>query len=197
MMKSITFKETASNKIYADYIKRVKRMTKRLPSEDQQDILMEFNSHIFESMQLETSNSEIEQLLDVIESLGQPEEVLLQTVASKKLDQATKTFNPIHVFKAIVLNISNGIAYTFFAILYILLFGFVFVIGAKIVNPEEVGLFFKSGSLFVLGSIDEASRQDPAVTELLGNLFVPVMIAISVGLYFLITLLLRLKRKKN
>jgi len=51
-MKAIEFKLSASSKIYADYMKRMKKMISSLPKEDQEDILMEFNSHIYESTNL-------------------------------------------------------------------------------------------------------------------------------------------------
>ncbi|TVZ25831.1 putative membrane protein [Gillisia sp. Hel_I_86] len=194
-MKVLGFQQSASQKIYTDYINRIKRTTTTLAKEDRQDVLMEFNSHIYEGMQRHSGDNEVDNLLNVIENLGAPEEVLKPLVAEKKLQQATKTFNPVHVFKALVLNITNGLAYIVFAFLYIMLFGFLFVIGAKIFNPDKVGLFFKEGAFFVLGSINSESRQTQGVEEVLGNWFIPVMSLVTIILYVLITLLLRLKRR--
>lgn len=126
-MKPIVFKQTASQKIYNDYINRIKRTISPLSKEDWEDILMEFNSHIFEGLKRSVEDSEVDNLLDVLEKLGAPEEVLKPLVAERKLNQATRTFNPLHVFKALVLNISNGIVYVFFALLYLILFGFIFL----------------------------------------------------------------------
>jgi hypothetical protein len=156
---------------------------------------MEFNSHIFEDIQKKSGINEIDLLLDILEKLGIPEEVLKPFVADKKLEQATKTFNPIHVFKALVLNFTNGISYIIFFILYLFLFGFVFLIGAKIVNPAEVGLYSRDASFFVLGISSEAKQS--GVSELLGNWFIPVMLVLTVAFYFLITLLLKLKKTIN
>lgn len=194
-MKALDFQQSASQKIYTDYINRIKRTTAPLAKEDRQDVLMEFNSHIYEGMQRNSGGNEVDRLLDVIENLGPPEEVLKPLVAEKKLQQATKTFNPVHVFKALILNITNGLAYIVFTILYIMLFGFLFVIGAKIFNPDKVGLFIKEDTFFVLGLINAESRQTQGVEEVLGNWFIPVMILVTLILYVLITLLLRLKRR--
>jgi len=182
-MKAIEFKLSASEKIYANYMKRMEKMIATLPKEDQEDILMEFNSHIYEASQKSNRDNEVDDLMDVIEKLGSPEEVLKPMVAERKLVQATKSFNPLHVFKAIVMNIGNGIAYIFFAMLYLLLGGFVFMIFAKLINPDNVGIFFKDGSFMALGSIDAESLEKYNYTEVLGHWFIPVMILVSVAWY--------------
>lgn len=189
-MKNIKFQHKASQKLYDNYIKRIKKQIAILPKEDQLDLLMEFNSHIFESSQKKKNTSETENLIDVLDKLGNPEEVLKSTVAEKKLVQATRTFNPVHIFKALVLNIANGVSYLFFSILYLFLLAFGFVIFQKIINPSKVGLFFEKGQFAVLGK-----TSDPTATEVLGNWFIPVMIICAVALYFMITLLLKLKQK--
>jgi hypothetical protein len=80
-------------------MKRVIKSTNSLSTENQNDIYMEINSHIYESLQNKKNENEIELTLDIIERLGIPEEVLKPLVADKKLEQATKTFNPIHILK--------------------------------------------------------------------------------------------------
>jgi uncharacterized membrane protein len=97
-----------------------------LPPKDQQEVLLELNSHIYEGLKHKTQQSEIDRLLDILEKLGEPEEVLKPLVADKKIEQATSTFNPIHLAKALFLNISNGVSYVFLILLYLSLFGFVF-----------------------------------------------------------------------
>lgn len=196
-MKPIEFKLSASQKIYADYIKRIKKMSATLPNEDRQELLMEFNSHIYEATAESTKEAEVDKLMDVIEKLGSPEEVLKPMIAERKLYQASKTFNPLHVFKAIALNIGNGIAYFFFAIMYLLLGGFIFTIFAKITNPEEVGLFFNDGKFQALGAMDIDSINNSGSYEVLGNWYIPVMIIVSLLWYLFTTFLLRFMRTKN
>ena len=196
-IKEIQFQETASKRIYTSYMNRLKRSTRTLSKDDQQEVLLEFNSHIYEGMFRKNQDSEIEKLLDVIEKLGAPEEVLKPLIADKKLEEATRTFNPIHLFKALVLNIGNGISYLFFIILYLCLFGFLFLIYAKITKPDQVGLFFKNNSFMTLGRLNTAYIENPNISEVLGNWFIPAMILSIIISYFLITLLLKLKRSIN
>ncbi len=193
-MKELEFSDKNTTQLYRDYMNRVRRMIKTLPAEDQKDLIMEFNSHIYESMQKRPAGSEIDGLLEIIERLGAPEETLISFVADKKLDQATKTFNPLHVAKALLLNLSNGISYVIFSVLYLFLFAFLFLIVAKLVFPENVGLFYGEKD-FYLGMISPSVMDSSSVTEYLGGWFIPVMILCSVVLYFIITLLLKLKNQ--
>ena len=187
-MKQLEFKQQAAQRIYEDYIKRINRSIASLSRADQQDIQLEFNSHIFESMQGSTLESEIDSLLDVLQKLGAPEEVLPQLVADKKLEQATRTFNPAHIFKALALNISNGISYTIFIILYLILGVGVFSVGAKIFYPNKVGFYIYETGGWSIGIGENTG------TEVLGNWFIPVMLGALLVLYILTTLMLRLIR---
>ena len=195
-MKQIQFTNKTAQKIYDDYISRIKRTTAPLNKEDTEEILMELNSHIYEGMMNKPQKSEIENLVNITEKLGAPEEILKPLIAQKKLEQATKTFNPTHIMKALILNISNGFVYVFFALLYLMLFGFVFLIIEKIKNPDHVGLFFKNGNFHLLGTRNPASLNELGLTEVLGNWFIPAMLLSIIVLYILITLLLGLKIKK-
>jgi hypothetical protein len=198
-IEDIKFEQKASQRIYSDYMKRIKKATASLSKISQDDIYMEFNSHIFEAIQHKSQANEIDSLLDIIEKLGAPEEVLKPLVADKKLEQATRTFNPVHVFKALILNFTNGISYVFFFVLYLFLFGFVFLIFAKIINPSLVGLHMKddSFSVFVLGIMSQEDKIKNHTHEVLGYWFIPAMLLAIVVFYFLITLLLIFKKSIN
>jgi hypothetical protein len=193
--KEIAFKDNSSNRIYQDYMLRVKHAIKLLNKENQHEILLEINSHIYESLNHHPENNkgEVEKLLDSLEKLGLPETFLKPLVAEKKLDEATKTFNPVKVAKAVVLNIGNGVSYIFFAIFYLLLFGFLFLIVAKITDPENVGLFYRPGKIFILGYYKDNGINHSAY-EQLGNWFIPLMAILTLVFYLLITLLLRVKK---
>ncbi len=194
-IENIKFNQPASKRVYNDYMKRVKKATRSLSTENQDDIYMELNSHIFEAIQHKDKTNEIDSLLDILEKLGPPEEVLKPLVADKKLEQATKTFNPIHVFKALVLNITNGISYIIFLVLYLMLFGFVFLIIAKLINPSGVGLFYRDSSFVVLGVASDKDLE--GLREILGFWFIPIMLFAIVLFYILITALLKLKKSLN
>ena len=192
-MKSIKFKSTTSQKIYDSYMSRIKRTTSVLNKADREEVLLEFNSHIFEASQSSNDISEEDILLNVLDKLGPPEEVLKPLIADKKLVEATKTLNPVSLFKALVLNLKNGISYIIFLLLYFSLFVFIYSIILKISNPKDVGLYFENGAFENLGTYTGYSSKD-GVVEVLGDWFIPVMIACTIVSFIFITLLLRLKQ---
>lgn len=186
--KRIDFEDKNAQRVYDNYIKSIKNVLKPILDKDRQEVLMEFNSHIYEYIQNNKSKSELNELLNAIDKLGSPEEVLKPLIADKLLEKATKSFNPIHIFKALSLNIANGVSYIIFLLLYLSLGSFVFLIFAKI-SDSTVGVYFKEGEFQVLGPVKDASGYQ----DVLGYWFIPVMILAIVTLYFLITLLLKLK----
>ena len=191
-MKTISFETTSAQKIYDRYLKRVNRTAAILNKEDRKDVMMEINSHIFEGLQ-RADHDEVSSLLDLLDSLGEPEDFLQPLVAEKKLVEATKTFNPKHIFQALVLNVTRGIRFIVFSILYLSLFIFIFLIFAKIFKPEQTGLYYKANELFVLGYTSSATEAD----EMLGFWFIPFCLVVCSLCYLLITLLLRWSNKKK
>lgn len=188
--KKIVFKNPEAQKVYDNYIKQILTATKLLNKEDQNDILMELNSHIYESKTKNSDeNQELNNLLNTLDKIGNPSEVLKPLIAEKKLNQATQTFNPIHIFQALVLNFSFGIIYIVFAMLYSFLFLFLILFIAKIFKPNNVGLFHRNGE-WSGGYITEPNIHQ---YDVLGNWFFPLIISIAIIFYILITLLLRLK----
>lgn len=189
--KELTFQNQQAERIYKDYIGRVKHSIKTLNSVNQNETLLEINSHIYEALQPSPTN-EIDNLLDVLQKLGNPEHFLKELVAEKKLQEAARSFNPLRILKALILNFGNGFSYIVFFILYVLLAGFIFMVYSKIVNPEQTGFFYTDATSWLLGISQNSNEHEK---ELLGNWFIPVIILLTIFFYVLITLLLRFKKK--
>lgn len=189
----IQFTNSNAQRVYKNYINSIKNVTKPLSQSDKNEILLEFNSHIYESLQNKGDKTELDTLLNSIDKLGAPEEILKPLIADKLLEKATKSFNPIDVFKALALNITNGISYIIFAILYLCLGGFIFLIFAKIINGDKVGMYAQNGKFQAIGMLSDSTHYQ----EILGNWFIPVMLMSIVVLYFIITLLLKIKKIIN
>lgn len=187
--KKIELKDKNAQRVYDNYINSIRNVLKPILDSDRQEVLMEFNSHIYEHLQDNKSKLEIDALLNAIEKLGSPEEVLKPLIADKLLEKATKSFNPIQILKALLLNITNGVSYIIFFLLYLSLGSFVFLIFAKLFN-SNVGMYFKEGKFQAIGFIKGGSNYQ----EVLGYWFIPVMILLTVTLFIIITLLLKFKK---
>lgn len=191
-MKLIEFKNNSAQRIYNDYILRCKKTIKSLSEPDKEECLLEINSHIYEYIQDNVANDELENLLNVLDRLGLPEETLKEYVAAKKIDQAVKTLNPKHLIQALYLNIRNGLIYIFLSILGLFLCCFLLLIVFKLIYPHNVGLFTGHGT-FMLGHTTAPEN----MTEILGNWFIPVMILTSALLYIIIVFILKILKKQN
>ena len=191
--KEIQFMDSNAQRVYRNYIQSIKNATKQLCAEDSLEILMEFNSHLYESIQIKNSKSEIDSLLNAIDELGVLEDVLKPLVADKMIDKATNSYKPTDIFKALYLNIGNGISYLIFTILYFLVGIFSLVILLEIFLGNGTGLFI-SDDIFFIGYTDD---NNILINEVLGNWFLPVMLLLNVVLYFIITVALKLKRSIN
>lgn len=190
--KKIELKDKNAQRVYDNYINSLRNVLKPILDSDKQEVLMEFNSHIYEHLQNNKSEIEIDVLLNTIDKLGAPEEVLKPLIADKLLEKATKSFNPIQILKALLLNITNGVSYIIFFLLYLSLGSFVFLIFAKLFN-SNVGMYYKEDKFQVLGFIKENADYQ----EVLGYWFIPAMLITIIIVYFIITLILKAVRILN
>lgn len=193
-MKNLEFSDKNADYLYNNYIGDVKRIISVLPKEEQEELLMEINSHIYESIQKNTSSSEVVSITETLKKLGNPHDSFSPIVADRKLSQATKTFNPLHIIDALSLNLSNGFIYALFSGLYILLFAFIFLIFAKLIYPSNTGLFIGENKIH-FGFISNISGE--STTEVLGYWFIPFILMVMTLTYIFITLLLKLKHASN
>src|SRR4051794_32895793 len=97
-----------AEKILRMYEKRVQHILRPLSEKDRLDIKMELDSHIYESMARYQKEDEVSTLLYALEKLGEPGDFLPGVVAERKLAQAGKSFNPVHIASALALNIGRG-----------------------------------------------------------------------------------------
>lgn len=191
-MKAIEFKDPASQRVYNSYIARCKRVVKILSVHDQEECLMEVNSYIYEYIN-DHHEDEMTGLLNILDRLGDPEITLREVVASKKIDQAIKTYNIKYLFQALFLNLRNGAAYILLAFMTVMLVTFPVLIVMKLITPSKTGIWVGPRTFF-LGIV---SNKPDGIREIAGNYFIPIVIVLSILLYLLIITILKAIRKKK
>jgi len=202
-MKAISFDTRSAQRVYNDYIQRCRKATSILSEKDKEDVLLEINSHIYEFLSANGTKDQLETLLNVLDRLGPPEETLKEIVASKKIGQATHTFNPKHLAQALALNLTNGVIYIILFVLFLFEIAFPILIILKLIYPDQVGLFINNNGAFQYGYVSEAGsggisvgfHSHAKVTELLGSWFIPVSLLIAVLIYLGIIFLLKIIKK--
>lgn len=190
-VQEIEFSQEAAEKLYDDYMYRIQKTTTSISKKYQEQVYVEFNIHIKRALKRTDDANELDALQGILEKLGDPEEVLKLFVADKQMERATKTFNPIHVFTALALNLKNGSSYTICFFLYLLLLGFIVLIPFKIMYPAKIGMHYSEGFYLFFGWSDKTNQT--GATELLGNWFIPAMLLLCTLTYLLITSLLKFK----
>jgi uncharacterized membrane protein len=66
----------AAEKIVADYLDKLKSHLKGMPESDQNEVLAEIRSHVFESFSADPEGDEIDRALRALKRLGEPAEVV-------------------------------------------------------------------------------------------------------------------------
>lgn len=194
-MKRLKFENPSAQKVYNSYIRRIERTVRSLSNSDQKEIAMELNSHIHTSMEsvYKSQEDELYSIIKITDILGDPEIILSSLVEEKSIDRASRTFNPIHIAKALILNIKNGIIYSVYAILYFAISLCLLLLGLKVFSPNDVGFLMNTETeSWIIGR-----TTDPNYQEVLGHWFVPAGLAVLTLLYILLTLSMRLRRKKS
>jgi len=192
------FKTPEAKKVFDRYIRRLESSVSKLPVNMQTDLRNEITGHIFDSVNASDKETELDQLLDALERLGDPEKFMKPMIADYEVAYATTTFNPADVFRAVIRNLGAGVErtlkYSLFFILYLTLFAFAIIFVAKIFFPGYTGLFydhdqFKAFGVFISGG---------EYKEILGYWLLPLSLGALVLDYLLITLLMKVtgKRKK-
>ena len=194
-MKKIKFENLSAQKIYDSYMRRIERTIRSLSKSDQKEIAMELNSHIHTALESvhKSKDDELSSIIKITDKLGDPEIILSSLVEEKSLDRASRTFNPIHIARALVLNFKNGIIYSAYTVLYTAISLCMLLLGLKLFLPNDIGfLVSPEHEEWLIGY-----STDPTYQDVLGVWFIPTGLVIMAILYIILTLSMRFKRKKN
>lgn len=184
-MKKIEFQDKEALKVYQNYILRIKQMVTGLSAADQADILMEFNSHIYEGLSQRKLEDEYSTMMGLTEKLGNPEIVLIPLVAGKQLSNSVEHPKPSNWVATLISKVFKALIYLLFSVLYICMFILIFLCIAKVFLPEKVGLWYSATGFKGFG-LNLRSKIDPNVQEVLHFWFIPVFSIVSYALYLLI-----------
>lgn len=184
------FADSVATQIWQQYKERIERVLKPLPLLQKQDILLEIQSHIWESVEHDSAQSEAEKVLNATRKLGHPEEFLQPVVGKKLLENASHTLNPAVLAQSLYYMIGGSriqsILVLVMSLLYTILFVLALMVCLKFVFPHNVGLFAGEAGGFAFGFFDY-SNLDKKYYDVFGYWFVPLGLAVCVLLYTIVT----------
>jgi uncharacterized membrane protein len=189
--------DTVAKKIWHQYFRRVKRCAKPLKSNQQEELILEIQDHLFESFKQETGNKEAEKLLNAIDKLGDPEEYLRSMIADRLLSSASSTLNPKTVFKGLYYdlfgNIKSFLLSLAFSLGYLTAFVFAVLSILKIFLPDNIGFFINKNGGVLIGIIGG----EPLKTDILGYWDVPLGLLVSLIIYLVLTRNLKVVKRAS
>jgi uncharacterized membrane protein len=91
------------DKIIQNYLNRLKRHLKGLPENDQEELLKEIHSHIYESYINDPAESEIERIFNVLDRLGEPAEVISSRMSNAIVTMGKKKKLPFLILSGLLI----------------------------------------------------------------------------------------------
>lgn len=186
-----------NNKKYIQYIKQIEKVVNEYNCHSL-FILEEVESHFFEAMSCGKYDSlpEDQRISKIIAKLGEPRQLVQAIVSEQELRNAVSGFNLIRIIKAVSKNILIGSRYAISCWLYIFSLVFAFIAIAKIVYPDNTGLFIGNNEFLGFGYL---LNLDKVESEILGYWIIPLAIALCILFGLGATLILRkyIKRKSK
>jgi hypothetical protein len=176
---------------YLAYMKRVAGYLQTLPKSEQQEIQNEIKSHVYESLHRSPELS----VDAVLQKFGEPDAYLPEWVVLKKMEVATRSFDPIRIFGALVLGVRShsvhAVKYILFGLLYLFTITFGVLSILKVLFRSNTGLFIYQRG-FAFGYTSNIA----GAYEILGWWFIPICLFVTIMLYIIITLLLKTSLNK-
>jgi len=94
---------SAVEKIVADYLSRVQTHLRGIPPADQQELVMELNSHIYEAYNTETNGDDVDRVLRVLGRLGEPVEVIQDRLSGAMVTMGRKKKLPFYILSGVLI----------------------------------------------------------------------------------------------
>jgi len=190
------FTDPNSIRIWENYFKRVRRIIRVMDGDTRQETELEIQDHLYQGFQESEAEDEVSRLLGAIDRLGEPEEFLRQVVSEKFLKKGTRTFSPRNLILGLFFGMWGGlrqiIGGMIFGVGYLLTFLLGLTSFVKIILPSKLGLFVWPDGSWIFGM----AKDTAGAQEILGYWIIPLSLTLTILLYLVLTLLLKITMKK-
>jgi uncharacterized membrane protein len=93
----------AVTKIANDYLERVKSQLRQVPAREQDEFLLEIQSHLYEAYNQTAGSDDVARILAVLRNLGEPAEVVADRLPGTMVRSGTKRNLPLYVLAGITI----------------------------------------------------------------------------------------------
>ena len=94
------FSETV-NKIVENYLSRFNLRLKSFPEQDRDELVKEIQSHIYESFTNDPTKNEVERIFNVLDKLGEPDDVISSRIPEAMVSMGKKKKRPLYILAGV------------------------------------------------------------------------------------------------
>src|SRR5580658_10084205 len=135
-------------KIANDYLERVKSQLRQVPAREQDEFLLEIQSHLYEAYSQTAGSDDVARILTVLRNLGEPAEVVADRLPKAMVRSGTKRNLPLYVLPGILIGIF-GIPLGFGGVS--VLVGLLLVlVGVLVAYYAATGIILLTGAIFTV-----------------------------------------------
>lgn len=135
-----------TEKIVESYLNRLRSRLEGLPGEDQDELLGEIYSHIYESFKNDPTENERDRILSVLDRFGEPHDVFSEKISAALMNMGIRKKLPFYVLSGIAIKIFGipvkilgiGVA-AFFLPLAVLLIPFYYLTAGCLILAGGIG----------------------------------------------------------
>ena len=183
------FSDPKATELWRQYFSRVARLCDPLSEQQRQDIILEIKAHLLESLLEAEQTDDLEKLESAIGRLGDPDDYIPSWVEDR-LRLATEPGSGLrNLYRLLRVNARKGINHLlislFLGFCYMLVFYLFTMAVLKGVFPENIGFYTSPGGIPFIGFVDAED-----FTEHLGWWLIPIGLAVSIGIMWMLSLLL-------
>ncbi len=92
-------------KIVSDYLERLAKHLKGLPQKNKEEFVKEMQSHIYESYMNDTTEDEIDRILNVLKKLGEPSELFSKKMPNALVKMGKDKKMPLYILSGILIGL--------------------------------------------------------------------------------------------
>ena len=189
-MKAILFTDKSAQDLYADYMYKVTHALAGTDKEFRNMVLVDVHNYIQEGLAVDMEELEWVKIQRILEQLGDPYVYLRQVALDNKLNKALKSYNLPQILIQLFRLAKSSIKYSIYFMLYLFIFSLAIVFLAKLIFPDQTGLFVQEGGGMMFGFLKDRE----GATEVLNTWFYPCVLLISLIAYLLLTTFIKASR---
>lgn len=142
------FSETVT-KIVENYMNRLKQRLKGFPERDREELVREIHSHIYESFNSDPTENEVERIFNVLDKLGEPDDVIATRIPEAMVEMGKKKKLPLYILAGIAIALFGlplgvggaGVLFGLLACLAVLVLSY-YIIAISLVLTGWLGALF-------------------------------------------------------